>query len=140
MMLAGVLANQLFPNWLITMLLMLLLIFLTHMTIKKALSLHRAEVQYKAEQVTDKGSHFAGSKAESSGSAAGTAEDAGQAADACEAGTSSNGASGSAGDSKGKGVAAAGTRNGPGRCVSLEVEQPTEPVSPGLRMNVCDYT
>lgn len=142
MTLAGVLANQLFPNWLITMLLLLLLIFLTHMTIKKALSLHRAEVQYKAEQASDKGSHSAGGKAESSGSGDGAVEDAGQnpaapqcaaaqAANACEAGTSSNGASGSAGDCKGKGVFAVGTQHGPGRCVSLEVEQPASPVSPG---------
>lgn len=141
MTLAGVLANQLFPNWLITMLLLLLLIFLTHMTIKKALSLHRAEVRYKAEQAGDKGSHSAGGKAESSGSENGVVGDAGkapgapqsaaaQAADACEAGTSSNGSPGSAGGSKGKGVAAAGAQNGPGRCVSLEVEQPAVPVHP----------
>ncbi|CAL8469952.1 g9494 [Coccomyxa elongata] len=142
----GVLANQLFPNWLITMLLLLLLIFLTHMTIKKALSLHRAEVQYKAEQAGDKGNHSAGSKAESSGSGNGIAEDAGQtpgapqsaaaqAADACEAGTSSNGASDSAGGSKGKGVAAAGAQNGPGRCVSLEVEHPAVPAGSSARVH-----
>ena len=44
-----VLANVLFPNWLITMMLLGLLIFLTYKTGKKALSLHRCEVRYLAQ-------------------------------------------------------------------------------------------
>ena len=44
------LANVLFPNWLITMLLLGLLIFLTYKTARKAWSLHRSEVRYLAQQ------------------------------------------------------------------------------------------
>ena len=40
-----VLANVLFPNWLVTGLLLGLLIFLTYKTAKKALSLHRLRGQ-----------------------------------------------------------------------------------------------
>ena len=47
---AGVLGNQLFPSWLITLLLLLLLLVLTERTVRKALSLHRAEQRYKAAQ------------------------------------------------------------------------------------------
>lgn len=120
---AGVLANQLFPNWLITVLLLLLLIFLTHMTVKKALSLHRAEVQYKAEQAADRSGTRA--KADSPGSSAAAADGgacaeqraaAARAADECEAGPSADAAAyGAAGDVMGPGYA------------SLEVEQPVRP-------------
>ena len=122
---AGVLANQLFPNWLITVLLLLLLIFLTHMTVKKALSLHRAEVQYKAEQAADRSGTRA--KADSPGSSAAAADGgacaeqraaAARAADECEAGPSADAAAyGAAGDMMGPGYA------------SLEVEQPVRPCS-----------
>ena len=44
------LANVLFPNWLVTMLLLGLLIFLTYKTVRKAWSLHRSEVRYLAQQ------------------------------------------------------------------------------------------
>ena len=43
-----VLANVLFPNWLVTMMLLGLLIFLTYKTARKAFSLHRCEVRYLA--------------------------------------------------------------------------------------------
>ena len=49
-----VLANVLFPNWLITGLLLGLLIFLTYKTAKKALSLHRCEVRYLAQREEQK--------------------------------------------------------------------------------------
>ncbi len=121
------LANQLFPNWLITVLLLLLLIFLTHMTVKKALSLHRAEVLYKAEQAADTCSS-ARAKADSSeghasaSSAQQQGDAAARAADFCEAGSSSDGApEGGARDGRGK--AAAGTQLSHA-CASLEVEQP----------------
>ena len=45
-----VLANKLFPNWLVTVLLMGLLLFLTYKTGKKAVSLHRCEVRYLAQR------------------------------------------------------------------------------------------
>ena len=41
---------MLFPNWLITMLLLGLLIFLTYKTTRKAWSLHRSEVKYLAQR------------------------------------------------------------------------------------------
>lgn len=41
---------MLFPNWLITMMLLGLLIFLTYKTGRKAFSLHRCEVRYLAQQ------------------------------------------------------------------------------------------
>ena len=44
------LANALFPNWLVTMLLLGLLIFLTYKTGWKAWPLHRREVTYLAQQ------------------------------------------------------------------------------------------
>ncbi len=44
------LANVLFPNWLITLLLLGLLIFLTYKTARKAWSLHRSEVRYLAQR------------------------------------------------------------------------------------------
>ncbi|CAK0779361.1 hypothetical protein CVIRNUC_004754 [Coccomyxa viridis] len=50
----GVLANVLFPNWLVTTLLLGLLIFLTYKTAKKALSLHRCEVRYLAQREEQK--------------------------------------------------------------------------------------
>jgi hypothetical protein len=43
-----VLANVLFPNWLVTVLLLGLLLFLTYKAGKKAVSLHRCEVRYLA--------------------------------------------------------------------------------------------
>ena len=49
-----VLANVLFPNWLVTTLLLGLLIFLTYKTAKKALSLHRCEVRYLAQREEQK--------------------------------------------------------------------------------------
>ena len=49
-----VLANVLFPNWLVTGLLLGLLIFLTYKTAKKALSLHRCEVRYLAQREEQK--------------------------------------------------------------------------------------
>ena len=121
------LANQLFPNWLITVLLLLLLIFLTHMTVKKALSLHRAEVLYKTEQAADTCSS-ARAKADSSeghasaSSAQQQGDAAARAADFCEAGSSSDGApEGGAGDGRGKAAAGAILSHA---CASLEVEQP----------------
>ena len=45
-----VLANVLFPNWLVTVLLLGLLLFLTYKTGKKAVSLHRCEVRYLAQR------------------------------------------------------------------------------------------
>ena len=44
------LANVLFPNWLVTMLLLGLLTFLTYKTARQAWSLHRCEVRYLAQQ------------------------------------------------------------------------------------------
>lgn len=41
---------MLFPSWLITVLLLLLLLFLTERTVRKALSLHQAEKRYLAQQ------------------------------------------------------------------------------------------
>lgn len=55
-----VLANVLFPNWLITMMLLGLLIFLTYKTGKKALSLHRCEVRYLAQREENTARHSAG--------------------------------------------------------------------------------
>lgn len=124
---AGVLANQLFPNWLITGLLLLLLIFLTHMTVKKALSLHRCEVQYKAEQKTARESPKSSSSGQDqSGKQPAAAAAAAAAADACEAGSSGKGASGSGGTG-GQPATEAALRE-PRVSASLEVEQP--PVSP----------
>jgi hypothetical protein len=48
--LCRVLANVLFPNWLVTVLLLGLLLFLTYKTGKKAVSLHRCEVRYLAQR------------------------------------------------------------------------------------------
>ncbi|CAL5218926.1 g672 [Coccomyxa viridis] len=56
----GVLANVLFPNWLITVMLLGLLIFLTYKTGKKALSLHRCEVRYLAQREENTARHSAG--------------------------------------------------------------------------------
>eukprot|EP00884_Botryococcus_braunii_P000942 jgi/Botrbrau1/10849/Bobra.0025s0027.1 len=39
----GVLANTLFPSWLVTFLLIVLLVYLSYVTVRKALLLHRAE-------------------------------------------------------------------------------------------------
>ncbi len=55
-----VLANVLFPNWLVTMMLLGLLIFLTYKTGKKALSLHRCEVRYLAQREENASGHTAG--------------------------------------------------------------------------------
>ena len=55
-----VLANVLFPNWLVTMMLLGLLIFLTYKTGKKALSLHRCEVRYLAQREENTARHTAG--------------------------------------------------------------------------------
>ena len=44
------LANVLFPNWLVTMLLLGLLTFLTYNAARKAWNLHRSEVRYLAQQ------------------------------------------------------------------------------------------
>ena len=41
---------MLFPNWLVTVLLLGLLLFLTYKTGKKAVSLHRCEVRYLAQR------------------------------------------------------------------------------------------
>lgn len=71
------LANVLFPNWLITVLLLLLLLFLTLKTFKKALSLHRCEVEYLAHKnAEDSGeqpqSPAAGAAAAAGGNAGGS--------------------------------------------------------------------
>ena len=50
MVVCRMLANALFPNWLVTMLLLGLLIFLTYKTGRKAWTLHRREVTYLAQQ------------------------------------------------------------------------------------------
>ena len=50
MLACRMLANALFPNWLVTLLLLGLLIFLTYKTGRKAWTLHRREVIYLAEQ------------------------------------------------------------------------------------------
>ena len=50
MLACRMLANALFPNWLVTMLLLGLLIFLTYKTGRKAWTLHRREVTYLAQQ------------------------------------------------------------------------------------------
>jgi hypothetical protein len=44
------LANVLFPDWLVTVLLLGLLTFLTYKTARKAWSLHRCEVRYLTQQ------------------------------------------------------------------------------------------
>ena len=49
-----VLANVLFPNWLITLVLLGLLLFLTYKTARKAVSLHRCEVRYLAQKEEQK--------------------------------------------------------------------------------------
>ena len=70
-----VLANVLFPNWLVTGLLLGLLIFLTYKTAKKALSLHRCEVRYLAQREEQK---FQSSK-NRKGQGLGSEADAGEA-------------------------------------------------------------
>ena len=50
LMACRVLANVLFPNWLVTMMLLGLLLFLTYKTGRKAISLHRCEVRYLAQR------------------------------------------------------------------------------------------
>jgi hypothetical protein len=71
---AGVLANVLFPTWLITMLLLLLLLFLTHMTVKKAIKLHRCEVEYLAQRKAEGSSSSSEEHSQPQG-AAGTASE-----------------------------------------------------------------
>lgn len=48
------LANVLFPNWLITLLLLGLLMFLTYKTARKAWSLHRSEARYLAQRAEER--------------------------------------------------------------------------------------
>ena len=54
MLACRMLANALFPNWLVTLLLLGLLIFLTYKTGRKAWTLHRREVIYLAEQCEER--------------------------------------------------------------------------------------
>ena len=54
MLACRMLANALFPNWLVTMLLLALLIFLTYKTSRKAWTLHRHEVKYLAQQIEER--------------------------------------------------------------------------------------
>ena len=54
------LANALFPNWLVTMMLLGLLIFLTYKTGRKAFSLHRCELRYLAQREEHTAGHIAG--------------------------------------------------------------------------------
>ena len=60
-----VLANALFPNWLVTMMLLGLLIFLTYKTGKKAVSLHRREVRYLAQREEHPARHASGKDGQS---------------------------------------------------------------------------
>ena len=69
-----VLANVLFPNWLVTGLLLGLLIFLTYKTVKKALSLHRCEVRYLAQQEEQRCQSSKDRKGQASGSKADAGE------------------------------------------------------------------
>ena len=69
-----VLANVLFPNWLVTGLLLGLLIFLTYKTAKKALSLHNCEVRYLAQREEQKCQSSKNRKGQGSGSRADAAE------------------------------------------------------------------
>ena len=69
-----VLANVLFPNWLVTGLLLGLLIFLTYKTAKKALSLHRREVRYLAQREEQRSQSSKNRKGQGLGSEAGAGE------------------------------------------------------------------
>ena len=69
-----VLANVLFPNWLVTGLLLGLLIFLTYKTAKKALSLHRCEVRYLAQREEQRCQPSENRKGQGSGSRVSAAE------------------------------------------------------------------
>ena len=54
MLACRMLANVLFPNWLITLLLLGLLMFLTYKTARKAWSLHRSEARYLAQRAEER--------------------------------------------------------------------------------------
>lgn len=50
---AGVLANAVFPNWLITLMLTLLLFYITFLAVRKAVTLHRSEMKLLSQHATD---------------------------------------------------------------------------------------